>query len=381
MSRTAIVIGGGIGGLAAAIALKQAGFEVEVFEQAPALAEVGSGLSLWRNALAALDRLGVLGALRALGVSGQEGRVYRPDGRLLTRMKAESRDGDPAGGMILLLHRAELHGVLLDAAGRDRVRVGTRCVGIAQDDRGATARFADGREARGDLLIGADGLHSVVRDALAGPAPPRYAGYTVYRGIAAFDPARLVPGETWGRGLRIGRWAMTGGRSYWYASHAVPEGQGEPPLGRKSGLLELFRGWHAPIEELLGATDEPAILRNDIYDRPPLARWSVGRATLLGDAAHPMTPDLGQGACQAIEDAVILAGALRASDDIPAGLRTYESRRIPRTSRIVATAHQIGQMARWSNPLACRLRDALMASPLAARMQSKQMEWVTAPQV
>ena len=381
MTRKAILIGGGIGGLAAAIALKRAGFEVEVFEQAAELAEVGSGLSLWRNALAALDRLGVLDRLRALGVAGQDGGVYRPDGRLLSRMKASEPGGGPSGGMILLLHRAELHRVLLEAAGREVVRVGARCVGLDQDDRGATARFADGREARGDVLIGADGLRSIIRKALVDPSPPRYAGYAVYRGIAAFDPARLIPGEAWGRGLRIGQWAMTGGRSYWYASHAVPEGQGDPPSGRKAALLELFRGWHAPIGELIGATEESAILRTDIFDRPALPHWSVGRATLLGDAAHPMTPDLGQGACQAIEDAVILADALRESEDIPAALRAYESRRIPRTSRVVTTARSIGQMARWSNPLACRFRDALMGSSLAARMQARQMEWVTAPQV
>ena len=379
MARTAIIIGGGIGGLAAAIGLRRAGWDVEVFEQAAELAEVGSGLSLWRNALAALDRLGVLDALRALGVSGQDGAVYRPDGRLLARMK--SAEGAPPGGMILLLHRAELHRVLLDAAGRESVRTGARCVGVAQDDRGATARFDDGREARGDLLVGADGLRSTVRAALDGPSPPRYAGYAVYRGIAAFDPSRVLSGETWGPGLRIGRWGLTGGRSYWYASHAVAEGRPDPPSGRKAHLLELFRGWHAPVADLIAATDEAAILRDDIYDRPPLPRWSVGRATLLGDAAHPMTPDLGQGACQAIEDAVVLAECLSQADDVPAALRAYEARRIPRTSRVVATARRIGRMARWSNPLACRVRDALMSSSLAGRMQARQMDWVTSPQV
>lgn len=381
MARKAILIGGGIGGLAAAIGLKGAGFEVEVFEQAAALAEVGSGISLWRNALAALDRLGVFGRLRALGIAGQEGAIYRPDGRLLARMEAPRGGGASPGGAILLLHRAELHRVLLDAAGLDVVRTGARCVGIDQDEAGVTARFADGREARGDLLVGADGLRSVVRKALVDPSPPRYAGYTVYRGIAAFDPAKVVPGETWGRGLRIGRWGLAGGRSYWYASHAVPEGRGDPAAGRKAGLLALFRGWHAPVGDLIAATDEAAILRTDIYDRRPLSRWGVGRATLLGDAAHPMTPDLGQGACQAIEDAAILADCLRTPGDIPAALRAYESRRIPRTARVVAAARRIGRMARWSNPWACRLRDALMSSPLAARMQAEQMARVTSPQV
>ena len=135
---------------------------------------------------------------------------------------------------------------------------------------------------------------------------------------------------------------MSGGRAYWYATQSVPEGQGDPPQGRKRGLLDLFRGWHAPIEALIEATDESVILRNDVYDRPPLPRWSVGRATLLGDSAHPMTPDMGQGACQAIEDAVILADCLRDTTDIPAALRQYESRRIPRTRRVVNESRQAG---------------------------------------
>jgi 2-polyprenyl-6-methoxyphenol hydroxylase-like FAD-dependent oxidoreductase len=381
MARKAIVIGGGIGGLAAAIGLRQAGLDVEVFEQAAALGEVGSGLSLWRNALVALGRLGVLDELQSLGVFGQDGGVRKPDGRLLVAMKAEHLKDDSTGGMILLLLRAELHRVLLDAAGRDRVRVGMRCVALAQDDQGATARFADGTEACGDVLIGADGLHSVVREQLFGASPPRYAGYTVHRGVTAFDPARIVPCETWGRGLRHGLWALTQGRAYWYTSHAVPEGQPDPPAGRKAHLLDLFRGWHAPVEDVIAATDESAILRSDIFDRPPLPHWSVGRATILGDAAHPMTPDLGQGACQAIEDAVILADCLRDVSDIPAALRVYESRRIPRTSRVVKAARSIGRMACWSNPLAVGFRDALLGSPLAGVMQANQLAWVTAPQV
>ncbi|HMB07038.1 MAG TPA: FAD-dependent monooxygenase, partial [Isosphaeraceae bacterium] len=209
------------------------------------------------------------------------------------------RGGTSAEGTILLLHRAELLGALLDAAGREVVRLGAECVGLEQDAQGVRARFAAGHEARGDVLIGADGLHSAVRSALFGPAKPRYGGYAAWRAIARFDLDRLTPGETWGPGRRFGQWGMSDGRAYWYATQTVAEGQGDPPQGRKRGLLDRYRGWHTPIGELVEATDESAILRNDIYDRPPLSRWGLGRATLLGDAAHPMTPDLGQGACQA----------------------------------------------------------------------------------
>ena len=152
-----------------------------------------------------------------------------------------------------------------------------------------------------------------------------------------------------------------------------------PPQGRKRGLLDRFRGWHAPIGELVEATDESAILRNDIYDRPPLSRWVLGRATLLGDAAHPMTPDLGQGACQAIEDAVILADCLRDAADVPSALRAYEARRIPRTRRMMRESREAGWIAQWSNPLACRLREVLLSSRFVARKQAEQLQWMIAP--
>ncbi len=345
----AIIIGGGIGGLTAALALRRPGCEIEVFERAPELGEVGAGLSLWSNALAALDRLGVMEPLRSRGVSGQTGAFRTPEGDVLLEMHAGPLGTAPEG-IILLLHRAELLGVLLDAAEHDSVRVGARFVGLEKDATGVTAHFADGREARGDLLVGADGLRSAVRAALFGPHPPRYGGYTAWRAVTPFDVDHLTPGETWGRGRRFGQWGMAGGRAYWYATQAVPEGQGDPPQGRKQGLLDLFRGWHGPIEALIAATDEAAILRNDVYDRPPLRAWSVGRVTLLGDAAHPMTPDMGQGACQAIEDAVVLADCLAGSGDVSPALRAYEDRRIPRTRRVVRESRRAGTIAQRRFP-------------------------------
>ena len=219
----------------------------------------------------------------ALGVEGQTGAFRTPSGETLLAMKVGTTDTASAG-IILLLHRAELLDVLHRVAGPDVVRLGARCIGLDQDAVAVT-RGSRRRKTRGDLLVGADGLRSVVRSALFGPERPRYGGYTAWRAVTRFDHARVTPGETWGRGRRFGQWGMTEGRVYWYATESVPEGEGDPPEGRKQGLLKLFRGWHEPVEDLIEATDESAILRNDVYDRPPLRHWSVGRVTLLGDAA------------------------------------------------------------------------------------------------
>jgi 2-polyprenyl-6-methoxyphenol hydroxylase-like FAD-dependent oxidoreductase len=173
-------------------------------------------------------------------------------------------------------------------------------------------------------------------------------------------------GESWGRGRRFGIVPLNDGRVYWFATANAAE-HGRDPAGQlKLRLFNAFRGWHAPIEAIIAATPESAILRNDIYDRDPLSRWTHGHVTLLGDAAHPMTPNLGQGACQAMEDAVVLAACLSGTRDVDAALRHYEARRIPRTSRIVLASRRIGDMAQWENPLACALRNLLVrATPTA----------------
>ena len=356
----AIIAGGGIGGLAAAVALRQAGLRVLVCERSEAIDPVGAGLTLWANALKALHALGLADAIQELGVPELGGGIRSRQGRMLTEMSADRlqrRFGIPSIG----IHRADLQRVLLDALPPDTVRLGAACTGFAHDEQGVEVRLANGARLHGRLLIGADGLRSTVRAELFGDAPPRYAGYTAWRGVTEFPHARLRPGETWGRGARFGQVALSGGHVYWFATANAPEGAGDAPGGRKRELLDRFAGWHDPILDLIAATPEETILRNDIYDRPPLARWSDGRVTLLGDAAHPMTPNLGQGACQALEDAVVLGRCLRADGDVNRAVRRYEALRRPRTRAITMQSRRIGRVAQWRHPLACRLRDELLA--------------------
>lgn len=367
--RKALIIGGGIGGLAAAIALKQIGLTVEIYERVTLLREVGAGLSLWANAVKALHYLGLGQAMRVLALPETAGGIRTATGDLLmstTNTQLAAKFGE----LSVMVHRAELHDLLRHALGQE-LYLGMECTAVTEEAQGVRVRFRNGAEALGDLVIGADGLHSQVRAGLHGQQPPRYAGYTAWRGVVSFAHSRLQPGETWGRGARFGQVPMQGDRVYWFAAYNTPAGQHSPD-GEKAELLRIYGDWHDPIRSLIEATPETAILRNDIHDRPPLTQWGGGRVTLLGDAAHPMTPNLGQGACQALEDAVVLAKQLQATADIPTALRAYEAARIPRTTMIVEQSRRVGAVGQWANPLAVAVRN-LLVKHLLARFQYQQL--------
>ena len=373
----AIVIGAGIGGLATGIALRRAGVDVRVFERAPELTEVGAGISLWANALHALRKLGVGAAVEAASESYEAGGLRAWDGRLLVTVATDVLERK-VGTMCVIMHRAELQQLLLAALGPDTVTLNAQCVHVGQDASGVEARFANGESVRGDVLVGADGLHSVVREALHGAAPPRYSGYTAWRAVVPFDVTGVKASESWGRGARFGIVPMSRSRIYWFATENTPEG------GRyadeKAALTGLFGGWHNPIPALIAATPDRDILRHDIYDRPVLRTWGAGRITLLGDAAHPMTPNMGQGACQALEDAVVLAQCLAHAREITGALRSYEQQRIPRANAFVTRSRQVGVIGQLESPLAIRLRDAFF-SRLSPRLQANQLARVIGYQV
>ncbi|WP_460362253.1 FAD-dependent monooxygenase, partial [Actinocorallia lasiicapitis] len=334
--RTAVIVGGGIGGLAAAVALTRRGWQVEVCERAADFTELGAGLSLWPNALHALAALD-----RDVGERGAEedgGGVRDRSGHWLSRTgNAEivRRFGMP----LLVLHRAELLRALLEALPPDVLRPSTTVTGIRDDGDGVIVEDLGGSR-RAELVIGADGLHSTVR-ALRWPAsdPPRYAGYTAWRMVTDPLPAALTEGAvTWGRGERFGYTSLPGGRAYCFASATVPAGGTEnaPELRRR------FGNWPEPIPALLAAVPDASVLRHDIYDLPPLPTYVRGRVVLLGDAAHAMTPNLGQGACQALEDAVVLADHLDRTPDLGTALAAYDRLRRPRTQRIVRRSARLG---------------------------------------
>ena len=372
----ALIIGGGIGGVSTAVALRRVGIDAVVFEQADALREIGAGLSVWTNAVKALRKLGAGDSVLASGsiVERFEARNWR--GEVLGETPFGEL-GRKLGAPNVIIHRAELLRGLTKLMDERSVHCHARCVGFEQNSRSVTACFADGRKAEGDLLIGADGLHSVIRTKLFGESKPRYAGYTCWRGLAQFVHEEFPTGysfETWGPGRRFSIHHCGLGRVFWYATKNLPEGMPAAKAGHQAEVLEWFREWHAPIPEVIKATESSAILRNDIVDRKPVKRWGQDRVTLLGDAAHPTTPNLGQGACQAMEDAVVLASCLRAASDVPAALRSYEAMRMARTANITNQSWLIGKICQWENPLACWLRNKLSQTTLAQRSGLQMVE-------
>jgi 2-polyprenyl-6-methoxyphenol hydroxylase-like FAD-dependent oxidoreductase len=282
-------------------------------------------------------------------------------------------DGRWLGAMI---HRADLLAVLAGAVGADGIRTGAEVTGVESRGERVVARLADGSEVAGDVLIGADGIRSTVRRDILGEVAPRYAGYTIWRWVAPFPGSRLRPGESWGAGARFGQAALPGERAYAYATLSTPAG-GRGAAGERRELERVFSGWHAPIPDLVAAAPEAAILRNDSYDLPPLRAWGRGRVTLLGDAAHAMTPNLGQGACQALEDAVALSEWLRDAPDVERALRGYETQRRRPTASFQRRSRSAGAVGQWRHPLALLARRVL-ARTVLSRLSEREMRAIAA---
>jgi 2-polyprenyl-6-methoxyphenol hydroxylase-like FAD-dependent oxidoreductase len=262
----------------------------------------------------------------------------------------------------VLIHRAALHSALAQALPAGAVTTGATAQDFVDEGDRVRVSFAGPGEVQGAALVGADGLRSAVRRRLLDDGEPVYRGYPVWRGVV--EDAGGFPGtdeltESLGAGLRFGIVPIGGGRVAWWATANEAEGSDDGAEGPRAKLLRLFRGWHAPIPRLLEATPDDFILKNDSYDRPPVRGWGRGRVTLLGDAAHPTTPNMGQGGCLAIEDGAVLAACLARHPEIPAALRDFERRRYRRVAGIVRQSLRYGQVAQWEQPAAVRLRDAL----------------------
>lgn len=359
MSQQILVVGAGIAGLATAVALQRIGHPVTVVEE-KADTSAGAGISIWPNALAALDAFGLGDAVRASGGRVTAGALRWHDGAWLRRPSAD-RMVQALGEPLVVTRRADLTGVLAGALAPGTVQRGVAARGIDTTPAGVRVTLSDGSVRDVAAVIGADGVGSMVARHLNGPLQHRYAGYTAWRGIAAHRLDPQLAGQTLGAGTEVGHVPLGPDHTYWFTTERTAEG-GSIPQGELDYLRRKYRGWAEPIPTLLATTATRDVLRNDLYDREQVRVWSRGPVTLVGDAAHPMRPHLGQGGCQGLEDAAVLARLVAAGagteTDLASAFGRFARFRRARVRALVRESKLIGRVV--------NLRPAVL-SALASR--------------
>ncbi|MEV4426323.1 FAD-dependent monooxygenase [Streptomyces sp. NPDC049602] len=377
--RSALVVGGGIGGLAAAIGLRRIGWRVTVLERAAALGDAGAGISLHANGIRALDALGAGKEVREAARPQYTGGTRVPGGGRLARMDGAALER-ALGTPIVGIPRAALHRSLRAALPAGCLTTGTEVTSLDLTAPGRVGVLAGDGVREADLVVAADGVNSALRTQLfPGHPGPAYSGSTVLRAVTD-SPVPLESDFelTWGRGAEFGHIAFLDGRAEWHAVLNSPPGVRHP--NALEVLRRRFRDWHEPIPALLAATRPDAVLHHDIHElAAPLPSFVAGRVALLGDAAHAMTPNLGQGACQALEDAVSLAAALATTSGVDSALARYDAERRPRSQSVARAARRAGRLGQQlSHPVAVAVRNrALRAAPdrVALRAILRHAAW------
>lgn len=354
--KTVGIVGGGIGGVALAVSLLQRGFSVQIFERAERFGEVGAGIQMTPNAVKVIKALGLFDRINALGflpnaVVGRNWKTGRENFRIPLKGSCETLYDAP----YIHIHRAELHSLFADTLPAEICHFGKVCTGVRQDADGATAVFADGTEFTADLIVGADGVRSVIRSGLFGAQEPRFTGHMCYRAVVPVGGVvdYVSPDSSFWMGPNghVVTYYVNGGKAVNIVAVSETANWVQESWNAKSSkneMLASFPGWHPNLQKLFSKVDE--VYRWGLFDRDPMERWTKGRVTLLGDAAHPMLPFLSQGAAMAIEDGYVLASALALHDDLSRALAAYEAERRPRTSRVQLEARERGRTYHLPSP-------------------------------
>lgn len=356
------IIGGGIGGLCTAIALQKKGYHVKIFEKSAEILPLGAGLALSANAIKALTDIGIAEEiiregkiLTSLSILDQRGKIItcRDTKKLYSKYGVDN----------FTIHRATLLQILLEKLLPETLYLGHTFKSLKQTNDKVEVEFENGRKVLTDFLIAADGIHSGVRKALVPDLKPRYSGYTCWRAVIDKTPINFMDdnfSETWGGGGRFGIVPLSQNKIYWYACINASQGNSDLKNFQTIDLAKIFRSFHHPINEIISLTNNSQLIHNDIIDLPPLSQFAFGRVVLIGDAAHATTPNMGQGACQAIEDALVISKCIGGKGEVKASLKKFEHQRLKRTRKITETSWRIGKIAQLQNPILCKIRDTAL---------------------
>ncbi len=355
-----IIIGAGIGGLCTAIALKEQGFRVKVYERFEAVQDLGAGIILHPNAIRALEELGIKNAVQMVGHQLHQLGVVSQDGEVLSAISSKTLK-DEVGETMWSFHRADLHALLMKMLPEGAVEMGKTFVKAEQKGEKVEVHFKDGTQVEGDVLIGADGMNSSVRKQFVPESHIRYSGYTCWRGVVQLDLGDQmdhVGMEVWGRGKRFGIIPLSGKRVYWFAMENSDPDDEVMMNYHRNDFQQSFDDFPPEVQRVISHIGEPHdIIWGDIEEVKPPKTLVFGRVALIGDAAHAMTPNLGQGGGIAIEDAVVIAKCLTDSPSVEEALDRYEAKRLTRVMQMVKRSENLGKIAQWEGRVSVAIRN------------------------
>lgn len=355
-----LIIGGGVAGLTAAISLHKIGIDATVYEQASKLTGIGAGFGFAANAMKAFDILGMKEGIVQLGHYLDSYEILDDHGNVLASPNTQAISSKYNEDNFAI-HRGELHQHLLAQISPSKIYLGKSAVRLEQENSIIRVYFSDETVVECAALLIADGVKSTLRQQLVPSSKPRYSGYTCWRGVIDNSSINLKTGsETWGKGGRFGMTPLVGNKIYWYACiNSLPNNSTYANF-TEADLSKHFASYHFPIPQIISETKDEELIWNDIIDIKPLKHLAYGRILLIGDAGHATTPNLGQGACQAIEDVAVLIDELKKKQSVEKAFGAFENRRLERTAYITKTSWQIGKISQWENSFFVYARNTFM---------------------